>query len=128
MSVLFDPYRIGPLEVKNRFVRSATFEGRADGQGGVTSDTLSFYDRLAQGELGTIITGIMYVRQDGKGSPLSLGIDRDDLLPATARTCDDNQERRQPGDLPTAPRGRPGVQAGDRRAAPQRLGRPPGAD
>ena len=82
MSVLFDTYRIGPLEVKNRFVRSATFEGRADGQGGVTSDTLSFYDRLAQGELGTIITGIMYVRQDGKGSPLSLGIDRDDLLPA----------------------------------------------
>ena len=81
MSVLFDPYRIGPLEVTNRFVRSATFEGRADGQGGVTPDTLSFYDRLAQGELGTIITGIMYVRQDGKGSPLSLGIDRDDLLP-----------------------------------------------
>jgi 2,4-dienoyl-CoA reductase-like NADH-dependent reductase (Old Yellow Enzyme family) len=81
VSVLFDTFRIGPLEVKNRFVRSATAEGRTDGQGGVTPDTLSHYVPLARGGAGTIITGFMYVRQDGKGSPVELGIDRNSLIP-----------------------------------------------
>ncbi len=81
MSVLFEPVRIGRLEAKNRFVRSATFEGRGDGHGAVTKSALSLYRTLARGDIGTIITGFMYVRQDGKGGRSALGIDRDELIP-----------------------------------------------
>lgn len=81
MSVLFEPFHIGPLEVKNRFVRSATFEGRGDGQGGMTDKAVALYRTLGRGGIGTIITGFMYVRQDGKGGASALGIDRDELIP-----------------------------------------------
>jgi len=88
MSVLFEPFRIGPLEVKNRFVRSATFEGRGDGQGGVTDKALAYYRTLGRGGIGTIITGVMYVRHDGKGAPSALGIDRDELIPGLRGLAD----------------------------------------
>jgi 2,4-dienoyl-CoA reductase-like NADH-dependent reductase (Old Yellow Enzyme family) len=80
MGVLFEPFRIGPLEVKNRFVRSATFECRGDGLGGVTDKAVAYYRALGRGGIGTIITGFMYVRQDGKGGSSALGIDRDELI------------------------------------------------
>lgn len=81
MATLFEPTRIGNLDVKNRAVRSATYEGMGDGQGGATPAALELYRRLAEGELGTIITGYMYVCQEGKPTPIGLGIDRDDLIP-----------------------------------------------
>ena len=96
MSILFDSCSIGPLTVKNRFIRSATAEGRGDGQGGVTTEILEFYSRLARGNLGTIVTGFMFVRQDGKGSPIALGIDRDELVPGLrelASTIKENGSR-----------------------------------
>ncbi|MBN1321476.1 MAG: NADH:flavin oxidoreductase [Thermoleophilia bacterium] len=65
----------------NRAVRSATHEAMGDGQGGITPDALNLYGRLSSGELGTIITGIMYVCQEGKPGRLALGIDRDELVP-----------------------------------------------
>ncbi len=88
MSVLFEPFCIGSLEVKNRFVRSATYEGRGDGSGGVTEKALAHYRTLGRGGIGTIITGVMYVRQDGKGAPSALGIDRDELIPGLRRLAD----------------------------------------
>lgn len=88
MSILFEPFRIGPLEVKNRFIRSATFEGRGDGRGGVTEKALVYYRTLGRGEIGTIITGTMYVRQDGKGGASALGIDRDELIPGLRGLAD----------------------------------------
>jgi len=88
MSVLFEPFHIGPLEVKNRFVRSATFEGGGDGRGGVTDKAIAHYRALGRGAIGTIITGFMYVRQDGKGGPSALGIDRDALIPGLRGLAD----------------------------------------
>ena len=38
MSLLFEPTRIGPLEVKNRFVHSATYECMAGTDGEVTDE------------------------------------------------------------------------------------------
>jgi 2,4-dienoyl-CoA reductase-like NADH-dependent reductase (Old Yellow Enzyme family) len=81
MATLFETTRIGNLEVMNRAVRSATYEGMGDGQGGATSSVLDLYRRLSAGEVGTIITGFMYVSQEGKPTPLALGIDRDELVP-----------------------------------------------
>lgn len=81
MATLFEPARIGSLEVMNRAVRSATYEAMGDGRGGVTTQVLELYRRLGEGNLGTIVTGYMYVSQQGRPMTLSLGIDRDGLIP-----------------------------------------------
>ena len=48
MSHLLSPMRIGSLELRNRFVRSATFEGMAKENGEVSDDILRLYRNLAK--------------------------------------------------------------------------------
>jgi 2,4-dienoyl-CoA reductase-like NADH-dependent reductase (Old Yellow Enzyme family) len=69
MTVLFTPIKVGEMTVKNRFVRSATNEGLADSVGFVPGSLGEMYRRLAEGEVGMIITGYAYVSPEGKGSP-----------------------------------------------------------
>jgi 2,4-dienoyl-CoA reductase-like NADH-dependent reductase (Old Yellow Enzyme family) len=58
MSVdLFKPYRIGTLELKNRFVRSLVGDTWADDSRDVTSDSLACYCGLTQGRVGLIEAG-----------------------------------------------------------------------
>ncbi len=61
MRAMFDRVQLGDLQLKNRFVRSATRDGYADDQGLVTPALLQIYDNLARGGVGTIITGHAYV-------------------------------------------------------------------
>lgn len=65
---VFSGGRIGPLAVKNRLVRSATYEGGMTEDGGVTAEILNLYRNLAEGGVGTIITGHMAVRREGKAN------------------------------------------------------------
>lgn len=74
MSCLFEPYRIGPMSVKNRFVRSATGESRADKEGLVQDTMFPIYEALAAGGVGLIVPGHMYCHADRKCSPLQTGI------------------------------------------------------
>jgi len=64
---LFSERKIANLTIKNRLVRSATYEGSMTEDGKVTSDMLKLYKNLAEGGVGTIITGHMAVRPEGKG-------------------------------------------------------------
>ena len=64
---LFSEGRISHLTVKNRLIRSATFEGGVTGDGRVTPEMLNLYRNLAEGGVGTIITGHMAVRREGQG-------------------------------------------------------------
>lgn len=64
---LFSSARIADLTVKNRLIRSATYEGAMTENGGVTPEILNLYRTLAQGGVGTIITGHMAVQHEGKG-------------------------------------------------------------
>ena len=66
MSVLFEKSSIKGMELKNRLVRSATHEGMADVNGFPTEDLFAYYDKLAKGGIGLIITGLAYVSKDGK--------------------------------------------------------------
>jgi 2,4-dienoyl-CoA reductase-like NADH-dependent reductase (Old Yellow Enzyme family) len=66
MSTLFDQTRIGSLELKNRFVRSATYDALADAEGKVTENQINFYTKLANGGVGLILTGITNVIPSGK--------------------------------------------------------------
>ena len=64
---LFSQGRIAHLSVENRLIRSATYEGAMTEDGRVTSHMLNLYKNLANGGVGTIITGLMAVRREGKG-------------------------------------------------------------
>ena len=57
-SVVFTPGRIGRLEIKNRLVRSATYENGATTKGEVSDALVGIYRSLAKGGSGLIITSI----------------------------------------------------------------------
>lgn len=61
LKYLFSPGKIGNVQVKNRIVRSATWESRATKEGYVTDQLIEFYDELAKGGVGLIISGYIAV-------------------------------------------------------------------
>ncbi len=81
MRSLFDRTEINGLILKNRLVRSATWEGLASPEGECTAGLVAFVARLAEGSIGLIISGFTYVLEDGRGLPKSAGLDRDDYVP-----------------------------------------------
>ena len=85
MSILFTPIAIGPLTVPNRFVRSATHEFMADDEGNVTESQVELYRRLAEGEVGLIITGHAFVQPSGKASPRQTAVYDDRFIEGLAR-------------------------------------------
>ena len=78
--ILFAPYRLNTLEIKNRIVKSATLENMADPGGMPTGDMRRFYERLARGGAGLIITGYAYVNEAGRSYPLQSGIHHDGVV------------------------------------------------
>ncbi|NIO37540.1 NADH:flavin oxidoreductase [Candidatus Bathyarchaeota archaeon] len=82
---VFEPGRMGQLLVRNRLVRSATYEALATENGRVTDKLVDLHKTLAKGGVGLIITGYTYVQEIGKGAPHMTGIDRDDLIPGLRR-------------------------------------------
>ncbi|MFO7748501.1 MAG: NADH:flavin oxidoreductase [Desulfobacteraceae bacterium] len=85
MSVLFTPQRVGHVDIKNRFVRSATYEGMADPDGQVTDTLIKRYRQLAQGEVGLIIPGFMYVHPLGRAYNAPMGIHSDEMIDGLTR-------------------------------------------
>lgn len=73
---VFQASKIGNLSVKNRIIRSATYEGMCDAEGFPTDRYKKLYLELAKNNVGTIITGFVYVSKDGKAmQPGQAGID-----------------------------------------------------
>jgi 2,4-dienoyl-CoA reductase-like NADH-dependent reductase (Old Yellow Enzyme family) len=85
MSKMFEETKINKMILKNRFVRSATWEGLADRDGGVTSKLIDYMAVLARGGVGLIISGYAFISKDGLSGPWQLGVDRDELLPGLTR-------------------------------------------
>ena len=80
MSKLFETTAIGGLTLKNRFVRSATWEGMADADGLCTARLVDYMVELARGGVGLIVTGHAYVSPEGQAGPRQLGIHRDECI------------------------------------------------
>ncbi|MFH2013002.1 MAG: NADH:flavin oxidoreductase [Pseudomonadota bacterium] len=78
---LFEPSAINSMVLKNRFVRSATWEGMAEEDGTCTPGLIDLMATLAKGGVGLIITGHTYVRRDGQASSKQLGVYKDELIP-----------------------------------------------
>lgn len=77
MSTLFESTDINGLVLKNRFARSATWEGMAEADGTCSQQLIDLMQSFAQGQVGLIITSHMYVTREGQATPLQMGIDSD---------------------------------------------------
>lgn len=75
--MLFEPFSFAGLNLKNRIVRSATYEKRADEDGFVTDLLIDFYEELARGGSGLIISGNVLVHTSGRSVPQQLCIHND---------------------------------------------------
>jgi 2,4-dienoyl-CoA reductase-like NADH-dependent reductase (Old Yellow Enzyme family) len=80
MSTLFKTTRIKDLELPNRFVRSATWEGLAGNNGTSTPELVDRMVALAHGKVGLIITGHVFVSRVGQATRRQLGIDQDECI------------------------------------------------
>lgn len=81
MKKIFDRTVINGMELANRFVRSATYEGMAADDGAVTPKLIETMTKLAKGGVGLIISSHAYVRPDGQAGPWQLGVYKDELIP-----------------------------------------------
>lgn len=88
MNILFESSKINGLELPNRFVRSATWEGMATIEGAVTPKLIDTMTALARGGVGLIISSHTYVRPEGQSTPWQLGIYRDHLIPGLQEMTD----------------------------------------
>ena len=66
MPVLFTPFAIGEVEIKNRFVASACEDNLATQDGMLTYAIVRKYQRLAKGQVGLIISSHLSVHRDRK--------------------------------------------------------------
>jgi 2,4-dienoyl-CoA reductase-like NADH-dependent reductase (Old Yellow Enzyme family) len=80
VSPLFQRTAINGMELSNRFVRSATWEGMATDDGAVTPKLIDTMVALAKGGVGMIITSHSYVVPEGQAGPWQLGIYKDELV------------------------------------------------
>lgn len=61
-SLLFEPFKIGNLNLKNRFVRSATHDFIGNSDGTLSAAEFTLYESLAVNHVGLIITAHAYVQ------------------------------------------------------------------
>ena len=79
---LFTPIKICRLELKNRIMRSATWDAMADKAGLVTEHSAAIYHQLNNGGIGLIVTGFAYVSSPlGQAGAGQYGIYNDKMIP-----------------------------------------------
>ncbi len=88
-NLLFTPIEIDGIQLKNRLMRSATYEHMATEEGKVTDRLINFYTRLAKGGVGLIVLGYAYVQENGHSAPCQIGIFSDDHIPGLKRLADE---------------------------------------
>lgn len=78
----FQPGKIGSLELSNRLIRSATYEGRCDRFGFPDASYQDLYAELARNEVGAMITGFAYITNAGRAmQPKQAGIENESKIP-----------------------------------------------
>ena len=81
LNTLFSPEKIGNVQIKNRIVRSATYTRKSEKYGIVGNTLVEFYDELAQGGTGLIISEFIGVDPSGTMSAYQLRLDNDSFIP-----------------------------------------------
>ncbi len=94
-SVLLEPCRLGPIQLRNRIVRAGTSETAATEAGGVTDTLVAIHETLARGGVGLSMTGHMFCHTRGRYERMQTAIDRDETVPGLRRLT--NAVHRQGG-------------------------------
>ena len=87
MSILFEPFTINQVQIRNRFVRSATVDNLGKDMM-VSQAQLDFYRELALGEAGLIVSSGLFPSLDGWAAPGQLGIHTDEMIPSLSKLAD----------------------------------------
>ena len=85
MAALFEQTEINGMKLRNRFVRSATYEAMADLDGKAKDQLLDTMAQLVHGEVGLLITGHAYVTREGQAGPRQMGISSDTMIDSLKR-------------------------------------------
>lgn len=88
MSILFTPFKLGTIIIRNRFVSSACEDNLATEDGLVTETVIRKHQRLAKGEIGLIISSHLSVHPWGRTRKGQLGIYSDDMIPGLRRVVE----------------------------------------
>ena len=84
-NIVFTPHKLGNLEIKNRIIRSATYENAASEDGEITDDLVEMYRKLGQGGAGLIITGLATVMPEYHFPHRAIRIDDDRFIQGLSR-------------------------------------------
>jgi 2,4-dienoyl-CoA reductase-like NADH-dependent reductase (Old Yellow Enzyme family) len=84
---LFSPRKIGNVQIKNRFVRSATAENMAE-EGHPSEQLIKLYTDLAEGGVGLIITGGIAVDPSSTLSKNGISLYSDEFIPSHRKLTD----------------------------------------
>jgi 2,4-dienoyl-CoA reductase-like NADH-dependent reductase (Old Yellow Enzyme family) len=85
---VFEESTLAGMRLRNRLVRSATWEGMAGPDGEVTDPLVDVYEGLAVGGVGLIISSYMFVDPAGRQQPDQIGAHGDELIPGLARLAE----------------------------------------
>lgn len=77
---VFEETKMKGMKLKNRFWKSASWENLAASDGHLTEELISVYRELAEGGVGTIVTGYAYVTKDEQPNPGMMGIYDDSFM------------------------------------------------
>lgn len=80
MKLLFEEVKLGNLNIKNRFVRSATWENMATEDGHMTQHLMDIYRELSESEVGLIITGYANIVSEEQPNPGMMGLYNDSFI------------------------------------------------
>lgn len=100
---LFEPARLGPIEVRNRTVKAATYESLGD-DGLVTDELIAWHREIADGGVGVSTLSYCSVSPDGRTFADQL-VMRDGALPGLTRFC---ASMREAGSTPAVQLGHAG--------------------
>ena len=85
---IFDTVHMNHLTLKNRLIRSATWEGLAAFDGSITDEAYAIYDELSHGGVGAVIVGFTDVSQDDFYIHGAMRLSRDELIPQYKKLAD----------------------------------------
>ena len=83
----FAPAKLGPITLRNRIIKAATFEGRTP-RGLVTDQLIEFHRRVAAGGVGMTTIAYCAVSPEGRSAPGEIVL-RDEAVPGLRRLTDD---------------------------------------
>lgn len=85
---VFAPAQLGPVQLRNRFVRAGTGESMARPDGTVGDDYVRLHEDLARGGVGLQFSGHVFVHPRGRYGSLQAGLHDDATIPGFRKVTD----------------------------------------